>query len=385
MRIIIIGSGAIGSFVGGMLGSTGQDVYFYDIPGVAEKLRLGGIKVEGIGSGVFIENPQAISSLDELGEDFSMTAAGSFFDLAVISVKSFSTKSIIDVLPDNLADYVLSFQNGIGNEEILAEKFGRHRIIAGSITYPVAFPQLGYVRIENTKGGLSICPIAMATEASGIAEIFRKAGLNIIICRDAAGMKWSKLMLNIVCNASCAILGMTPDEIFKDRQLVWIERNMILELLDVMKAKKIRATDLPGYPVNAMKTAYRIMPPSLLKIFLGKAIGKSRGKKKPSLMIEIEKGTTTTEVGYYNGAIARAGEKAGIPTPVNRLLTDILDGIASGKIPSEKFAKNPSLLYQICRQNDDYKMEEGEEREQKEISPAEIMMEPEQIKTEEEV
>jgi len=349
MRTIIIGSGAIGSFAGGMLASSGQDVYFYDIPGVAEKIRLGGIKVEGVAKGAFVENPQAISSLEELGDGFKPTATGSYFDLAIISVKSFSTKNIIDVLPDNLADQILTFQNGIGNEEVLAEKFGRHKVIAGSITYPVAFPQLGYVKIENEKGGMSIAPVAMTADIGSVAEALKNSKLNVMVCRDAASMKWSKLMLNIVCNATCAILGMTPAEIFADRQLVRIERQMILELLDVMKAKKIRTIDLPGYPVNAMKTAYSLLPPSLLKIFLGKAIGKSRGNKKPSLMIEIEKGSTITEVGYYNGAIARAGEKHGISTPVNSLLTKSLDGIASGEIPAEKYAKNPTVLYQECK------------------------------------
>jgi ketopantoate reductase len=124
---------------------------------------------------------------------------------------------------------------------------------------------------------------------------------------------------------------------------------MILELLRVMKAKKIKTIDLPGYPVNAMKTAYTILPPSILKIFLGKAIGKSRGNKKPSLMIEIEKGNTITEVSYYNGAISKAGGEIGVKTPVNSVLTDLLKKIASGEIPQEDYRKKPEILYDKCR------------------------------------
>ncbi len=340
MRILIIGSGAIGTFIGGILAGSGQDVVFYDLPSVVERLKTQEIIVEGIGKTIKIPNPNAVS---EIKDDDN-------FDLAIVSVKSYSTKAAIQGIPEVVPQHVLTFQNGVENEIILSERFGRQKVISGAITYPVAYPAPGHVRIENLKGGLGFAPMTPSGNLGEIPSLFEKAGLETAEYCDYRSLKWSKLMLNIVCNATCAILGMSPMEIFSDRRLVWIERESIIELLRVMDKKKIRLVDLPGYPVKMMKTAYSLLPPSVLKLMLRNKIGKSRGGKKPSLMIEMEQGSKKTEVEMYNGAIARAAEAMGINAPVNKLLWKTLDGITAGKIKKEQFTSNPDELYRLARQ-----------------------------------
>lgn len=339
MRILIIGSGAIGTFIGGVLAGSGQDVVFYDLPLVVERIKTQGITVEGIGETIKIENPAAIS---EVGEDES-------FDLAVVCVKSYSTGAAVRSIPENVPLRVLTFQNGVENEIVLSEKFGRQKIISGAITYPVSYPVPGHVRIENLKGGLCFAPMTPSGDPEEISALFKKAGLVTSEYSDYRSMKWSKLMLNIVCNASCAILGMTPAEVFSHRRLVWIERESVLELLRVMDRKKIKAVDLPGYPVKMMKTAYSLLPPSVLKLLLRKKIGKSRGDKKPSLMIEMEQGSRKTEVEMYNGAVVKAAEALGMSAPVNKLLWKTLNGITTGEIDREHFSRNPDGLYRLAR------------------------------------
>jgi len=335
MKIIIIGTGAIGTFIGGVLAHSGQEVIFYDLPQVVERIVSKGLKVDGIGENIRIEKPLAISKVKDSDK----------YDLAIVSVKSYSTRAAVNGIPRSVPDRILTFQNGVENEDILADKFGEKKIISGTITYPVAYPEPGYVRIENQKGGLGFAPLDPAVELGEIPEIFGNAGLNVALYDDYRGMKWSKLMLNIVCNATCAILGMTPGEVFSDRRLVWIERESILELLRVMKRNNINPVDLPGYPVKLMKGAYSLLPPSLLKLLLHKKIEKSRGDKKPSLLIEVEHGSKLTEVGMYNGAIARAAESAGLKAPVNRILSDTLDRITSGEVDWEEFKGKPEALY----------------------------------------
>jgi len=339
VKILIIGSGAIGSFIGGVLGHSGREVVFYDLPDVIERIKSTGVIVDGLGERMRIESPTAVSRIDK----------DDMFDLAVVSVKSYSTGAAVKDIPENAVKKVLTFQNGVENEEILAEKFGKYKIIAGTITYPVAVLGPGHIKIENLKGGLGFAPMDPTVDMEGIPEMFETSGLDTAIYEDYRGMKWSKLMLNIVCNATCAILGMTPGEIFSDRRLVWIERESILELLRVVRKKKIPLYDLPGYPVKMMKTVYSLLPPSLLKMLLRKRIAKSRGDKKPSLMIEMERGSKRTEVRMYNGAISRAAEKMGIKAPVNRILSETLDGITSGSIPAEEYKGKPGVLYKKVR------------------------------------
>jgi len=339
MKILIIGSGAIGTFIGGVLAKSGKDVTFLDLPEVVERIKSRGVTVEGIGEKIYIHDPQAINSVGN----------NTRFDLAVLSVKSYTTIPAIKNLPVDIADFIISFQNGIGNEEILAEKFGKQKIIAGSITYPVAVLGPGHIKIENRKGGLGIAPMDPTIDIGEIPDIFQNAGLNMVTCDDYRSLKWSKLMLNIVCNATCAILGMTPGQIFSDRKLVSIERDSVRELLRVMKRKKIPVMDLPGYPVKLMKNVYSLLPPSLLKLVLKDRIKKSRGDKKPSLLIEVEKGSGKTEVNVYNGAIYESAEKMGIPAPVNQALTRVLDEITSGETKWSEYREKPEKLIEVCK------------------------------------
>lgn len=339
MKVLIIGSGAIGTFIGGVLAKSGQDVTFLDLPEVVQRIKSQGITVEGIGEKIHIDNPSAIGNIND----------NLRFDLAVLSVKSYTTVPAIKNLPAKIADFIITFQNGIGNEDILAEKFGKQKVIAGSITYPVAVMGPGHIKIENQKGGLGIAPMDPTIDIGEIPSLFQKAGLNVENYDNYRSMKWSKLMLNIVCNATCAILGMTPGQIFSDRRLVGIERESIRELLKVMKKKKIPVVDLPGYSVKLMKNVYSLLPPSLLKLVLKNRIKKSRGDKKPSLLIEVEKGSKITEVDVYNGAIYESARKIGIPAPINSALTEILDKITSGEVDWNEFKENPDRLIEACR------------------------------------
>jgi 2-dehydropantoate 2-reductase len=86
------------------------------------------------------------------------------------------------------------------------------------------------------------------------------------------------------------------------------------------------------------------LPPWLSKPFLSKAAGAGRGAKMPSFHIDLYSGRGKSEVTYLHGAIVRAGEKTGIATPVNRLLTETLLDLTAGKIPLDEFAHKPEKL-----------------------------------------
>lgn len=340
MRILTIGAGAIGAFIGGSLLDAGHEVMFLELPQVAGKILNRGIRVEGLGRKIHIENPMIISELKGYPH----------FDLAIVAVKSYSTRAAIGNIPGYATQKVLTFQNGIGNEEILSEKFGNYRVIAGTITYPVSIMDMGHIKIANTNGGLGISAMDPSVDLTPYLNMFKSAGLDCNIYYDYRSLKWSKLILNLVCNATCAILGMTPGEIFSDRRLVCLEREQILEALNVMKQMKIQTVDLPGYQVDLMKTAFSFLPPSFLKLALRKKIHESRGAKKPSLLIEMEKGSSKTEIDFYNGAVYREATKLGIKAPVNKILTDTINGITSGELNWNEFRGEPGKLYTLCKE-----------------------------------
>jgi 2-dehydropantoate 2-reductase len=81
-----------------------------------------------------------------------------------------------------------------------------------------------------------------------------------------------------------------------------------------------------------------------------KAVGAGRGGKMPSFHIDLYSGRGQSEVGYLNGAVVRHGERAGVPTPVNRLLTDTLLALTRGDVPLETYALQPEKLLALWHQ-----------------------------------
>jgi 2-dehydropantoate 2-reductase len=157
-------------------------------------------------------------------------------------------------------------------------------------------------------------------------------------------MKWSKLLVNLISNASSAILGMTPREVYSDPALFALEREMLRECLRVMRAARIPATDLPGTPVRLLALAAQHLPGFLAQSALIRAVGGGRGGKMPSFYIDLRSGRGKTEVEWLNGAVVRAGAQYGIPAPVNRLLTETLLSLAAGREEISSYLWKPEKL-----------------------------------------
>jgi 2-dehydropantoate 2-reductase len=169
------------------------------------------------------------------------------------------------------------------------------------------------------------------------------AGLNTRLYPRAAGMKWSKLLTNLLGNATSAILDLAPAEIFAHTGLYRLEVEQLREALRVMKAMKIAVVDLPRTPVRLLALGARL-PAALSRPLLARAVGGGRGGKMPSFHIDLHSGRGQSEVEHLNGAVVRHGEAAGVETPVNRVLTETLSALTRREIPLESFAGNPERL-----------------------------------------
>ena len=124
---------------------------------------------------------------------------------------------------------------------------------------------------------------------------------------------------------------------------------MLAECLAVMKAKGYRVVDLPGTPVRALAWATKL-PRFIAQPALTKALGAGRGDKMPSFHIDLHGCRGRTEVSFLNGAVARGGEQAGVPTPVNALLTDTLEALSAGELPLGAYRHDPdALLARLAR------------------------------------
>jgi len=140
---------------------------------------------------------------------------------------------------------------------------------------------------------------------------------------------------------------MTPTEIFSHPGLYKLEIAQLRETLAVMKAQGIDAVNLPGTPVKALAFAVRALPLLLSRPLLGKAVGGGRGKKMPSFHIDLHAGRGKSEVDYLNGAVIRAGEEMGIPTPANKILTETLLQLTHGEFSIHTFDHQPQKLLSL--------------------------------------
>ncbi len=303
----MVGAGAVGRYLGEALAATGADIVYA---------------------------PRAI------GDVVAVEA-----DLAIVAVKAYDTAGAVQTLRRALgADSdaaILTPQNGVGNEEILASAFGPDRIVSGALTVPVEIDPEGRVVAAN-QGGLALAPVGSVSHNWLVAALERSA-IPVRVSDDYRALKWSKLALNVIANASCAILDVLPERLVEMRAVFALEIRAIRETRSVMLQLGLAAIDLPRYPVRALFAA-ATLPLPLARLALARRIASGRGRKPPSLLLDLRAGGGRTEVAMLSGAVAAAGCTAGVPTPVSAAFARVLGEIAHSPELWPKYRERPEAL-----------------------------------------
>ncbi len=344
LKVLAFGAGAIGTYIGGSLALAGQTVVFVEQPKAVEELRRRGMRLDLTlderrrTKEAYILDSSAFVVVPSLEEALRYGP----FDLALFALKSFDTPAALEGMRPFAAKMppVLCLSNGVANEPAIAAVLGADKVIYGTVTSAIGRRAVGDIVLEKLRG-VGIAKGHPLSEKLNAA--FNQAYLNSRLFDDAASMKWSKMLTNLLANPTSAILDMTPAEIFAHKGLYRLEIAMLKECLAVMQAQGLKVVDLPGTPVRALAFAAKL-PLWLSKPFLSKAAGAGRGGKMPSFHIDLHSGRGKSEVDYLHGEVVRAGEKYHVPTPVNKALTETLLALTRGEIPLEAFARKPQRL-----------------------------------------
>jgi 2-dehydropantoate 2-reductase len=319
--------------MGGSLAASGQRVVFVERPEVVAEVLQRGLSVQ-VGQREFrVDHPEVVGSLAEALQRGP-------FDAAILAVKSFDTPSVLAQIAEHraLMPPVLSLQNGVENEAAIAGVLGANKVLSGTVTTAVGRRAAGKIVVEKLRGmGVAVDhPLG-----SDLVSVLNTAGLRAQAYPNAASMKWSKMLTNLLANASSAILDMPPAQIFAHPGLFRVEMDMVKEALAAMAAQSIAVTDLPATPVRALIWAIRFLPLAVSQPLLVQALGKGRGAKMPSFHIDLYAGRGQSEVDYLNGAVVRYGNQSGVATPVNQWLTQTLLAITAGDLSKDEFAHQP--------------------------------------------
>ena len=315
MKVYVVGKGAVGTYLGELLRGSGNDVVYA---------------------------PRDLDAVEPVDAD-----------LALVAVKSYDTPAAIATLRRALknpaATTVVTVQNGVGNEELLAEAFGADNVVAAALTVPVDTDASGQ-GVAAKGGGIAFAPVGSSSAHNWLLAAFGTTGLPTTAVADYRSLKWSKLVLNVVANASCAILDVLPERLVREDAVFALEIRAIREVRATMKALGIAAIDLPRYPVRAL-LGVASLPTPVARAVLASRIAGARGEKPPSLLVDLRSAKHRTEVEVLNGAVARAAREAGVPAPVNAAYARILSDVAHMPQLWAKYRERPSALVNEVRSN----------------------------------
>ncbi len=333
MHYIIYGTGAVGGLIGGRLALSGQRVTFLARPQIAAALGANGLTIQTHGKNTRLEKPEVIT-------DLHAAFSGHPPDLIILTVKAYDCRSAAqDILAAATTPVpVLSFLNGVGNEEMLASVLGEARVLSGTLTTAVQHLEPGLMRIERERGVGLVQDRALV---AAIAAEMRQAGFDVRTYRNHTRMKWSKLLTNIVSNASSAILEWPPERIFAHANLARLEIEALREAVRVMRGLGISPQNLPGVPVALLGWGI-FLPARIIRPALRRVVSRGRGDKLPSFHYDIGKGRS--EVEWLNGAVAQEGTRLDVPTPANHVLTQIMLELAKNQTHPSVYRGKPEAL-----------------------------------------
>ena len=293
MRILIVGPGAMGSLFAVLLADAGNDVFVLDYrPDRAVRLNENGFRVHGV-SGERFKRIRVSLRADEIPR----------VDYAFIWVKSYDTASAVRSIDSALKEsgYVVTLQNGLGNADIIAERFGAGRVIAGVTSHGATCLAPGDILHAGT--GETVIGTLSGRVSEGVTECARMlndAGIQTRVSEDVRSEIWGKLIVNAAINPLTAITGLRNGELIRYDETMRVMRMIVEEGVKV-------ATEL-GFALPYPDPMDRVV--DVCKLTAGNI----------SSMLQDVMAGKKTEIDFINGAIARLGREKGIPTPVNETL-----------------------------------------------------------------
>jgi len=297
MKIGIVGTGAVGGFFGGKLALAGFEVVFLSRGKTLDTLKTKGLILETkektsiIKNAIFTNDPSQLKGCDYI----------------LFTVKSYDTESVINQIKNYITSksLVITQQNGINNDLILAEVLGKKNVIPAltkggySSPNPGYFRNLGFAAIEIGEYNGKI-----SARLKNFANIFKKTGIDVILSKQIQTERWKKYIVNCTFNIISAITKLRVDQILNNHEIRNLCIRTMKELIIISKKE--------GILLNEKETING-------SIMLAEKLGHF----KTSTLQDIEKGKPI-ELEAFTGYVLKLAKKHNLKIPINETLYSLL-------------------------------------------------------------
>ena len=303
-KIAVLGAGAMGSAFGGLLREGGLDVVLINIwQEHVDAINRNGLKIVGHGGDRFIPiqattDPRQVDPVDVVLVQCKAP------DTAV------AVKNALNIFKDDTV--AISFQNGLGNEEIIGEVIGMDKVLGGVTAQGASMVEASVVmNYSDLPSHIGEMPGGRSKRVEMIAAVFTKAGLQTDASDNIRYDIWKKLLANIALSPTCAVANLTIKGVMGIPEL----RETAFEALNEAAV----VAEAEGLDLDVNETQEVLM----------QVTGEGgTGDNKSSLCVDILN-RRPSEIDFINNAIVKLGQKHNIPTPVNKTLVAAVKGLES--------------------------------------------------------
>lgn len=307
MRIGVIGAGALGLLLGGLIWENGGEVMIYTRRAEAARIiNAAGVVIHSR-EGKRLSRPPATDDPSRLREA----------QLVIIAVKSYDTAKIAATIADNTSPscIALTLQNGLGNVEELVEALGAGRVLGGVTSQ--ASTLLGVNEVFHAYAGETVVGEPRGGgggRAGEVAGLLTSLGVPTRVSLSLEREIWLKVVVNSVINPLTAILGVRNGELASLPGISPLIDRLVEECVSVARASGVEiCVD------EARRLTYSVM--------------EKTGMNKSSMLQDIERGRRT-EIDRLNGRVARLAAERGLEAPLNEalsILVKALESISAGR------------------------------------------------------
>lgn len=322
MNVGIFGAGSIGAYLGGRLIAAGVKTTLVARPALADAVARSGLRLTALDGFDTTLTPDRVRIV---------TSPGALVDCdwVLVTVKGLDTPSAADALAPVLRRdaIVVSFQNGVGNPDVLRARLG-DRVIAGMVPFNVVRRTDAHLH-QGTSGRLAVG--TLAARERPLVDALVAAGLPTFADADMRGIQWGKLLVNLN-NSVNALSGLALVEQLAQRSYRRVMAACVREGLAVLERARIRPRLDAPIPPRWVPTLMEL-PDVIFRIAAGRIVAIDPTARS-SMWEDLQRGRKT-EIDLLNGEIVRLGRAVGVPTPINeRIVQLVKEAEQRGRPPS---------------------------------------------------